>query len=489
MKSRFMSFITLLAALAIMLGGCTSSVKSPTAVASPQSATTANDVSSAEQQTVDDAQQATESMDLKRPRYEMSIVLDTQKNIISGQVTIYFKNSYDETMKEICLQLYQNTDKHLTDIQKVMLDENEVSFKYDANTAIITPIKPIAPWKKVKLDVFFSSKITARGDKLGDYSHGNGIYALSRFYPALAVYRDGQWITTPYYYNGDPYISDASDFDVRISMPADQKPVFGGHILSNTVEGKNRLVHVTASPARTFCFSTSANYKTVSKKVGNITITAAYANGSASIARSMLGYAEQALSIFQQRFGQYPYDYLVLAEAPLRSGGMEYSGIALYAPAVFQGRDVEREVVHEIAHQWWFNMVGNDEFREPWLDEGITRYSEVIYYEARYGAQRKNQALAKIKQRLKTTDDAILDTPVWYFSKSQYYILVYDKGALFHDALRKLMGDDLYFSLLHQYLEEYKWGIATTEDFQKLACEIYGNDEAINKLCDQWLYH
>lgn len=429
------------------------------------------------------------TIELKRPRYEMSLILDTNKNTIGGQETIFFKNAEDEPLKDICLQLYQNTDRRLTEIQKIMLDENEVEFKYKANTAIIYPPKPIAPWKIVKLDIFFTSHIAAVADKLGDYGYKNGIYALSRFYPSLAVRKNGLWITTPYYYSGDPYISEASDFDVNISMPVDQKPVFGGHVEYNTVEGNQRLVHITASPARTFCFATSKNYKTINAKAGGVTIAVAYTDGSPKVAQAMLGYAEQALAIFQQRFGPYPYDYLTLAEAPLRSGGMEYSGIALYAPAVMQGRDIEREAVHEIAHQWWFNMVGNDEFREPWLDEGLARYSEVLYYEARYGAQRKKQALDKISQRLKTVPDGILYSPIVNFSKTQYYIVVYDKGALFHDALRQQIGDEKYFKLLQEYLRQYKWKIATTLNFQYLAEEISGNDEAIDKLFDKWIYH
>ncbi|MDK2991145.1 MAG: hypothetical protein PWP48_378 [Clostridiales bacterium] len=477
MKHRF---IWLVIILSVTASGC--AMLSP---ARPSPTPPAPQISDAvqQQEPADDTKP-----ELNRPRYEMSLVLDTEKNTISGQETIFFKNTGDEPLNDIYLQLYQNTDERLTEIQKIMLDEAEVKFEYSANTVVIQPPKPIYPWKKVKLDIFFTSNIPVVTDKLGDYGYKNGVYALSRFYPSLAARSDSGWIISPYYYTGDPYISDAADYDVKLSMPAKQKAVFGGHVEYDTVEGDRRLVHVTASPARTFCFAASANYKTVSKKVGDITVTAAYANGSPAVAQSMLDYAEHALSIFQKRFGIYPYDYMVLAEAPLRSGGMEYSGIALYAPAVFRGRDVEREVVHEIAHQWWFNMVGNDEFREPWLDEGLTRYSEVIYYESRYGAQRKQQALNKISQRLKTTSDGVLYSPISGFSKSQYYIVVYDKGALFHDALRQQMGDDSYFKLLQEYLRRYKWKIATTQDFQRLAAEICGDTDAIDKLFEQWIY-
>ncbi len=91
-----------------------------------------------------------------------------------------------------------------------------------------------------------------------------------------------------------------------------------------------------------------------------------------------------ALEIYNQQFGAYPYKELDVVEGPMRNAlGVEYPGIVMIGASLYKAPekpDFEITVAHEVAHQWWYNVVGNDVFDEPWLDEALATYSSDVYY-------------------------------------------------------------------------------------------------------------
>ncbi len=103
----------------------------------------------------------------------------------------------------------------------------------------------------------------------------------------------------------------------------------------------------------------------------------------------------EAVRIFTRIYGEYPYRELEIVATPTSAGGVEYPGIiainqTLYVPGEklsgMRSEDlVESVVVHEVAHDWFYNMVGNDQGREPWLDEAMAQYMTWQYFQERYG--------------------------------------------------------------------------------------------------------
>ncbi len=115
----------------------------------------------------------------------------------------------------------------------------------------------------------------------------------------------------------------------------------------------------------------------------------------ATTAEDSLEYIVNAVDIFTQRYGEYPYRELECVATPTSAGGVEYPGIMAINQILFDPGEtlsgmsttvmIESVIVHEVAHEWFYNIVGNDQGREPWLDEAVAQYLTYQYF---YGSIR-----------------------------------------------------------------------------------------------------
>jgi aminopeptidase N len=149
--------------------------------------------------------------------------------------------------------------------------------------------------------------------------------------------------------------------------------------------------------------------------------------------------------------------------------------------------DYQYIMAHEIAHQWWYGLVGNDSIHEPWLDESLASYSAAIFLE-RAGGKHKGKALVTHWRHTygrRTAQQPPVNSPALDFSNwLAYRSPVYYQGALFLHALREEIGDAAFFSLIRRYLATYRYRFATTEDFMRLAEAVSCRD--LDELFEQW---
>jgi aminopeptidase N len=125
-----------------------------------------------------------------------------------------------------------------------------------------------------------------------------------------------------------------------------------------------------------------------------------------------------------------------------------------------------------VAHQWWAIGVGSDSQRAPFVDESLANYTAVLYFEDRYGKERAAQIMdTHLRQtyamgRMMGGPDrpANLRTSA-YAGNVQYGAVVYGKGALFYDALRRATGDAAFFEALRLYYARYQGKLAAPRDF------------------------
>lgn len=166
-------------------------------------------------------------------------------------------------------------------------------------------------------------------------------------------------------------------------------------------------------------------------------------------AQNMLAAAQKSVSTFSASFGPYPYPELdvVLGAFP-DFGGMEYPTIAF--------SEVDRwTVAHEIAHQWWYGLVGNDQYAEPWLDESLATWSE----ELAMPAWLKCSGYA-FPGAARLTNDM----EYWGDHPAQYDV-VYEGGACMLKDLANTLGKDRLIEVLRDYADDHWLGVARTGDF------------------------
>ena len=198
------------------------------------------------------------------------------------------------------------------------------------------------------------------------------------------------------------------------------------------------------------------------------------------------------MEVYSDRFGPYPYREMNIVQAPLTYHGMEFPGMNLIGGQTYNKflQDLEMLTVHEVAHQWWYNQVGNDQVLTPWLDEGLAEFSTQYYYRDRWGDPTAEQLLrtrwaAPVADAERRGKDEPIGKAVTDY-ENNYETMVYGKGALFFATLRDQLGPDTFDQLLRTYLERYRWKIATPAEFQALAEEVSGHD--LDALFNEWVY-
>jgi aminopeptidase N len=155
---------------------------------------------------------------------------------------------------------------------------------------------------------------------------------------------------------------------------------------------------------------------------------------------------------------------------------------------------LEYITVHETAHQWWYGIVGSNQVGEAWLDEGLTEYSTILYFEKKYGPDTAKGLFENlIKKRYDGYVAAAEEGPganiqgtlEEYRDSEQYHTLVYCGGALIFQNLRDIMGDEKFFRVLEVYYRNYAFQNATAEDFIRIIENM--GDNSLGERIREWL--
>jgi aminopeptidase N len=147
-------------------------------------------------------------------------------------------------------------------------------------------------------------------------------------------------------------------------------------------------------------------------------------------------------------------------------------------------------MAHEMAHQFWGNLVTCADWSHFWLNEGLTVFMVAAYKERRWGRQAYDRELGLLRDRHRFAVEARFDVPLTfageYPSLRTKRAIVYSKGALFVARLREIMGERPFWRALARYTRRFAGQVATTQDFQRLfAAET---DKDLSPLFDEWAY-
>jgi aminopeptidase N len=153
-----------------------------------------------------------------------------------------------------------------------------------------------------------------------------------------------------------------------------------------------------------------------------------------------------------------------------------------------QGNFLEVVVVHEVSHQWFYNMVGNETQQQPWLDESLAQFVTCQYYLDKYGTGAEQSCQDEMRANWDSIPDRNIPIgkPVSAYTSDGYVAIVYGRGPFFFLALRQQIGSTTFDSLMHDYATSFAWDIATSDGFKKLA-EKHCNCD-LTALFHEWVY-
>jgi aminopeptidase N len=250
------------------------------------------------------------------------------------------------------------------------------------------------------------------------------------------------------------------------------------------------VVTLEAGPARDFYLTASPEYETAVRRAGEVELRFHAPADLRSGAEAGLEYAARALEIFSERYGAYPYTELDLVSTPTLALGIEYPGMIAITEHILAPDDgyLEATVVHEVAHQWFYGLVGNDQLDDPWLDEALAQWATLQYFSDEYGPSGAAGFRGSLTGRWERADGDLIPIglPVAAYSGGEYSSIVYGRGPLFFEALRDEMGAQAFDAFLKAYVAQNAWGVATPEKLRQAAEDECGCD--LTGLFEAWVY-
>jgi aminopeptidase N len=269
------------------------------------------------------------------------------------------------------------------------------------------------------------------------FTRANGITSMYRWVPWIS--RTTTFARPNF---GDPFVTPVSpEATLRLRTDVPLKVVVNGRRTSISADG--RTTTWALATVRDVVVNAASDYRTLVRAVGNTSIRVHTRPGQPSAA--LMDAAANAVTKLEAKLGPYPWPVLRIVQS---SGGLGMEGPGVvWIPAGVARSNLRYLLMHEIAHQWFYGLVGNDQAREPFADEAIT---DMV---ARYltGTRRASRC-----------SPGALDRTIYAYSTGCYYERIYIQGGNLLDDARRKMGTVAFFGALRGYLADHRWQLVHT---------------------------
>ncbi|HSD84229.1 MAG TPA: M1 family metallopeptidase [Anaerolineae bacterium] len=405
------------------------------------------------------------------PRYDFAITLDYPHHRLQAVQRVTIPNTLGESVSDIVFNVPASHQPGVFTLHAIKIDGVSVDYRLSGTILHVSLPRPLPPDESIMLDLDFTVRVPELIDPQS-FAEANLAYTSDAlmagyWYPLLAPPRsEGGWLETPWYPIGDPFVSESADYTAIITATPGVTIVSGGDLIRDRNVWRYELPR-----ARTFGFIASPFYQTLSLTSSGKTYAVSVLPRHTSLALIALQTLIKAEHLFTGLYGAYPYRSLRVAEF---SGpwSMEFAGFFVLGATEFDDYDgtqrnrLIRIMAHETSHQWWYGVVGNDQVREPWLDEGVARFNEVRYYEVfapRDVAWWWNTVIGTTRP-----SDPLNSPSTAFTNHGDYLDSIYDQGARYLDTLRTQLGAKTFSAFLRDLYQRSMFRLITTEDFFKV---------------------
>jgi len=448
--------------------------------------------------------------------YNIDINYDHQNKSLYAEQTVQYFNNSDALLKEVYFHLYvanfckdavnkpvddlhfakayPNGENYATlNIIRVKLNNQDIMPLYEGEDNDILKVNLTDPLEPTtSAEIYFEYSIT-----LPSVSHRFGYVDnnvnLANFYPIACVYNNG-WSKNPYHSNGDPFYSDMANYNVNFSCSKDLVCAFSGKS-EQTIDGDTAYYSINNNCVREFAVMLSSDFKTVSKIDKDIEYTYYYLNDQTP--DKALQCAIDCINTFSELYYPYPYSTYKVVQSNFVYGGMEYPMISLISNNIENYDDYLNVIVHESAHQWWYSLVGNDQYTNPWLDEALTEFSTLLFYDNNKGynlthgemisgmQENYNMFVSVYSDVFGSVDTSLTRNISQYPTSPEYTYCVYVKGTLMYDSLYQLLGKKQFLKAIQLYAKTYAYKLSTPEDL--IGCIEKSTGKNMENFFDCWL--
>jgi len=405
--------------------------------------------------------------------YTVALELDVDRGTISGREIL------ELTMRAPDTAIVVNSGALVVDsVRTSGANGGRISFKQDAQRLIVTLPAPAREGERQRLDITY---------------HGTprtGLTLLAGGGQAYTTFSTSQWmpaVDAP---------ADRATLDLEVSMPAGWRAAGSGREVEQRTRD-NRTTYRWRHERETSSFLygfVAGTFAEATGKRGNVSLRYLGSAFSAGELQQIFRETPDMLAFFEERAGvPYPGDSYTQALVAM-SGGQELSGLShmseAYGRAVLADATATGLIAHELAHQWWGDLVTNRDWTHFWLNEGFATFMAAAYEERARG---HDAYLADVEGWRKRVDrlrasgtDRPLVFPDWNRPTADDRAVVYQKGALVLHELRELLGDQPFWTAIRAYTREYAGHDVTSPGMQRAFETSSGRN--LTAFFAEWVY-
>ena len=464
--------------------------------------------------------------------YDIDVSINDTLNTLKGKELIKYHNNSPDTIKEIYIHLWANAYRNnRTPFAQQQLRVGDTKFYYaaekdrggidasfsinginqnytnpekgDSEIVILTLAKPIIPGASIEIESQFKVKIPKEFSRMGNGRSwfGGKDYQITQWFPKVAMYDVNGWHPFNYLDLGEFY-DNFGDYEVSITVPSQYVVAATGVLQENEKEekwltkleenfsrdrkieahkrhstGKTKTLIFEQKNVHDFAWFASDNFIRRKDEVtlgsGKKVETYYYGIFDNKMAMEAL---KDALKFYSIKLGDYPYDACSVVNGALSAGGgMEYPMITVISQMT------ERVIVHEVGHNWFQGILGTNERRYPWMDEGVNSFFENQYFKIKdkNNSRIKNRG-SKLLEYTEYDESYFVCRHQHNLNESQvpglhsddytelnYGGIVYGKVALMFEYLKTDLGDSLFNTSMQNYYEQWKFKHPLPSDMKR----------------------
>lgn len=438
-----------------------------------------------------------------RPQYVVKATLDWAEHTLQAEQEVYYTNTTGLPQTALVFQVEPNRETGFFVLQGVSTEDNR---PIDGVTLDITRMsvplsERLEPNCTLRLKMAYRLKIPPVLDgyygRFGYLGFTERQINLGHWMPLVAYFKKADWYVPRPHFVGEQTIADASDFEVTLAIQNAPPTIDVAGPGQVQVLGKNQW-RFKLERARDLSVSVGNGFRRTSQLADDGTVIELYyfpssAPNGLNPASQALKAAAEALVLYEELFGvAYPYGRLVIVEGDFPDG-MEFSGLVFVGEAWFRVWKGEPNdwltviTVHEVAHQWWYTLIGNDPSEYPYMDEAFATYSEYLYFQRYYGDL--TEWWWNFRVRGYDTQSGMVDADIYRYDNARGYInAAYLRGAEMLHTMRTDLGDDAFFAWLKSYVDANLYQVAAPADlWSQLPTEKYEGSLAVRqRFFERW---
>lgn len=394
--------------------------------------------------------------DPDRPQVELAFDLAEDRRTVTGTETVVFTPDLDTD--ELVFRLVPNAPGSAEAGSSLVVDDvtgdDVAGGSYESLGAagpggafVVELTDELAAGDSTEVRLEFTLTLGAGGfDRVGA---DDDVSWWASGAPLLAWEPGVGWSRAPFVdLLGETASSPVADTRITVEAPAELTVLMTGDQAEPVAAGEGRRRWTSLEPVARDVSVAVGTFTTATAEVDGVRVTAGVLDGGRLDAQQVADATAGDVEALSERFGPFPYATLTVPVLPDYGGGIEYPSsilLASSAPVV---------LLHEVAHMWFYGMVGDDQFRDPWLDEAFASYAESV--EGALSPAQVEESLADGR--------AVGGTMADFPTEDAYFGTVYGKGAAALARAREAAGAEAFDAAVRCYVDATAWTTATPAD-------------------------